>query len=84
MVKPGKTGKLPLMVTDVSGQKSANAIRFLLPALVILGMLLAWYLISFANLFPAYALPSPEQSEKFQEEIRAGRLINDVIALSGG
>jgi NitT/TauT family transport system permease protein len=55
--------------------------RFLLPVIVLVGLLLSWYLITYANLFPAYALPSPGAVWKsFQEEIRAGRLVNDVIA----
>ena len=57
--------------------KSSGKASFFLPAFVILGLLLAWYLITFANLFPAYA-HCPEQSGKLQEEIRAGRLINDA------
>jgi len=59
----------------------SNAIRLLLPILVILGFLLLWYFISYVNLFPAYALPSPGAVlNSFQEELLAGRLINDIIA----
>jgi NitT/TauT family transport system permease protein len=51
------------------------------PALVLIGILLFWFIISYMNLFPAYALPSPVAVWKsFLEEIRAGRLVNDVIA----
>src|SRR5450755_3567562 len=54
---------------------------FLLPALVLTGVLLIWFLVTYANLFPAYALPSPGAVWKsFGEEIRAGRLTDDVIA----
>jgi NitT/TauT family transport system permease protein len=61
-------------------QKS-NTIRLLLPLIVLLCLLLIWYIITYINLFPAYALPSPEAVWKsFQEEVRAGRLVNDIIA----
>jgi NitT/TauT family transport system permease protein len=59
----------------------ANTIRFALPALVLAGLLLIWFIVTTINLFPAYALPSPGAVWKsFLEEIRAGRLVNDVIA----
>jgi len=55
--------------------------RFGLPTLVLFGILLIWFIISYTNLFPAYALPSPGAVWKsFLEEIMAGRLINDIIA----
>jgi NitT/TauT family transport system permease protein len=61
--------------------KGRNAARFILPVIVVLGFLLIWYFISYTNLFPAYALPSPRAVLKsFREEILAGRLINDIIA----
>jgi NitT/TauT family transport system permease protein len=61
--------------------KGRNAARFILPVIVLLGFLLIWYFISYTNLFPAYALPSPRAVLKsFREEILAGRLINDIIA----
>jgi NitT/TauT family transport system permease protein len=61
-------------------QKS-NTIRLLLPLIVLLCLLLIWYIITYINLFPAYALPSPGAVWKsFQEEVRAGRLVNDIIA----
>jgi NitT/TauT family transport system permease protein len=61
--------------------RKANTLRFLFPAFVILGILLAWFLVTLANLFPAYALPSPVAVWKsFLEEIKAGRLVNDMIA----
>ena len=59
----------------------SNALRFLLPVLVLFGVLLIWFLISFFDLFPAYAFPSPGAVlSSFQEEIVAGRLVNDIIA----
>ena len=58
-----------------------NALRFISPILVLLGTVLLWYFISYTNLFPAYALPSPGAVlSAFLEEIRTGRLINDIIA----
>jgi NitT/TauT family transport system permease protein len=58
-----------------------NALQFLLPILVLLCFLLLWYFISYFDLFPAYALPSPGAVLiSFQEELMAGRLINDMIA----
>ena len=62
-------------------KKPKTTSRILLPALLILGLVLIWYLISRGNIFPAYALPSPGSVWKsFQEEIHSGRLINDLIA----
>jgi NitT/TauT family transport system permease protein len=73
---PLPTGKRSTIFSD-----RAKTLRFLLPVFVILGLLLAWYLVSISNLFPAYALPSPGAVWKsFLEEISAGRLVNDVIA----
>jgi NitT/TauT family transport system permease protein len=73
-----------LKKTDRSAQgerKLSRTIRYLLPVLVLLTFLLCWFLISYVRLFPAYALPSPWAVWKsFQEEIRAGRLFNDMIA----
>ncbi len=62
-------------------RKNGGALRFLLPVIVLLIILLLWIFISYVNLFPAYAFPSPESVlNSFKEEIMAGRLINDVIA----
>jgi NitT/TauT family transport system permease protein len=64
-----------------SPTKKAKNFQYLLPAIVLLALLLIWYLVTFINLFPAYALPSPGAVwRSFLEEIRAGRLINDIIA----
>ncbi len=58
-----------------------KALSFLLPILVLLCFVLLWYFISYINLFPAYALPSPGAVLiSFQEEVVAGRLVNDMIA----
>lgn len=44
-------------------------------------MLLIWYVTCRIQIFPAYALPSPQDVlNSFFEEITAGRLINDIIA----
>lgn len=61
--------------------RKANTLRFALPVIVLVALLLIWYFISYINLFPAYALPSPRSvSRSFREELLAGRLINDIIA----
>src|ERR1700733_5839211 len=58
-----------------------STLRFILPLLVLLGLLSIWYLISYLHLFPGYTLPSPGAVLKsFREEIIAGRLVNDIIA----
>jgi NitT/TauT family transport system permease protein len=55
--------------------------RLFLPIAVLLCLLLIWFIISFTNLFPAYAFPSPGAVLKsFREEMLAGRLVNDIIA----
>src|ERR1700712_3822604 len=60
---------------------SNNAMRFILPLVVQVIVLLLWFVISYTNFFPAYALPSPLAVLKaFKEELLAGRLINDIIA----
>ena len=59
----------------------APVLRFTLPIIVLLGVLLIWFFISYVNLFPAYAFPSPQAVLlSFREEILAGRLVNDIIA----
>ncbi|HTB23739.1 MAG TPA: ABC transporter permease [Puia sp.] len=76
MLKPGKSKRNISTEQNVTG-----AIRYFLPAFVLIILLLIWFLITYLNLFPAYALPSPGSVWKsFQEEIRAGRLVNDIIA----
>jgi NitT/TauT family transport system permease protein len=62
-------------------KKSSHAASFILPVVVLLALLLTWWLISFFNLFPAYALPTPAAVvNSFKEEITSGRLFNDMIA----
>jgi len=62
-------------------RKGSNTLRFVLPIIVVLSLLSIWYFISYVNLFPAYALPSPGAVLKsFREEVVAGRLISDIIA----
>jgi NitT/TauT family transport system permease protein len=59
----------------------SSIIRFSLPVIVLFGFLLIWFFVSYFNLFPAYALPSPaDVLRSFQEELVAGRLVNDIIA----
>jgi len=58
-----------------------GVLRFMLPIVVLFGVLFLWYFISYINLFPAYALPSPgDVLRSFYEELSAGRLLNDIIA----
>lgn len=48
---------------------------------VLFAVILLWHVISVVNLFPAYAFPSPASVfASFQEEIVAGRLLNDIVA----
>jgi len=59
----------------------SNTMRFLLPVIVLAAVLFLWFIVSYTNLFPAYAMPSPLSVLKsLKEELMAGRLINDVIA----
>jgi NitT/TauT family transport system permease protein len=59
----------------------SKTFTLLLPILVLFGALLLWYIISYLDLFPAYAFPSPlAVFNSFLEELLAGRLINDIIA----
>ena len=56
-------------------------LRYLSPIIVLIGFLFLWWLVSYLNLFPGYALPSPVAVVKsFKEEMLAGRLLNDIIA----
>ncbi len=67
--------------TKPISSKTANIFGFLLPGIVLITLLLVWSLISFTNLFPTYAFPSPLAVLKsFTEEIIAGRLLNDIVA----
>jgi len=83
MIKP-KTPEsqvAPLQVASTTIRRSNNTLRFVLPLIVVIGLLLLWFFISYIHLFPAYALPSPGAVLKsFREEMLAGRLINDIVA----
>jgi len=71
----------PVQLVPQSKQKSGWALRVILPVIVLLCLLFIWYLISFFQLFPTYALPSPgDVFKSFREEVSAGRLVNDIIA----
>lgn len=62
----------------ITHQKSFSA---LLPVAVLAGVILLWLLITYTNLFPAYALPTPGAVLKsFKEEFESGRLLNDIVA----
>ncbi|MDX2047783.1 MAG: hypothetical protein SFU87_13415, partial [Chitinophagaceae bacterium] len=79
MIKPKMPGEPGTAVHTV--RKEGNMLRFVLPVIVLLGFLLIWFLVSYLNLFPAYALPSPGAVFKsFLEEVQAARLPNDIIA----
>jgi NitT/TauT family transport system permease protein len=76
-----KTPESQVIPLSTAVRKVSDKLRFILPVIVLLGILLIWYFISYVNLFPAYALPSPGAVLiSFREEMLAGRLINDVIA----
>ena len=52
-----------------------------LAVIVTAAILLIWWFVCKFNIFPSYALPSPEDVLKsFAEEIKSGRLLNDVVA----
>ena len=54
---------------------------FLLPVMVLAGVLFLWWMISYTNFFPAYALPSPlAVLIAFKEELLSGRLLSDIVA----
>lgn len=70
-----------MQASSSTSGKGSRAFRLLSPILVLLLALLSWYLISWFNLFPAYAFPSPGSvMYSFREEILAGRLLNDLVA----
>lgn len=61
--------------------KKPDVIRLTLPVIVLFAALLLWFLISYFNLFPAYAFPSPMAVlSSFREEVATGRLFNDMVA----
>lgn len=60
---------------------SQKTFPILLPVLVLVAVILLWVMITYTNLFPAYALPAPGAVLKsFKEEFEAGRLLNDIVA----
>ncbi|WP_336516364.1 ABC transporter permease [Pollutibacter soli] len=64
-----------------SRHSRSNRSRLVLPIIVLLSLVILWSLISFFNLFPSYALPTPLAVLKsFKEELISGRLFNDMIA----
>src|SRR6185503_5886493 len=53
----------------------------LLPALVLLGAILLWTVLSLLKVFPESVFPSPMSVAKgFVEEAQSGRLIDDLVA----
>ena len=55
--------------------------RVLLPMAVTIGLALIWQALSYFQLFPKAAFPSPlDVVQGFREEITTGRMLNDVIA----
>lgn len=68
-------------ITGKRAGETSLVLRLLLPAIVLSGVLLVWFLVSWFNLFPGYALPSPMAVVRsFREELLAGRLFDDIIA----
>jgi NitT/TauT family transport system permease protein len=68
-------------VASTASRKGSNKFQILLPIIVLAAALLLWFVVSYTNIFPAYALPSPAAVLKsFKEELLAGRLVNDIIA----
>lgn len=61
--------------------RSSNGIRgWWLPAIVVAVSIVLWTALSVTGLFPASAFPSPMQVLRgFGEEIRTGRLFNDIV-----
>jgi NitT/TauT family transport system permease protein len=79
--KTYESRKTPGHPVPPANRKANSKLWLLLPVIVLAGLLLIWYIISYINLFPGYALPSPLSVMKsFREEMLSGRLINDIIA----
>lgn len=69
------------MIKTEKNTRPKRLINTLLPIAVLVFFILFWKFISYINLFPAYALPSPGSVLlSFKEELLAGRLVNDIIA----
>jgi NitT/TauT family transport system permease protein len=61
--------------------KSYKWLGYLAPFVVLAAMLLLWYIICLLHVFPSYALPTPfDVAKGFVEEIKAGRLLNDIVS----
>ncbi|MFT3932931.1 MAG: ABC transporter permease [Chitinophagaceae bacterium] len=68
-------------IKPTTSRENNSGIVFFLPVIVLVAVLLIWFFISYTNLFPGYAMPSPVAVAKaFKEELMAGRLLNDIIA----
>lgn len=66
---------------SVNTKKNGRTVALLLPVAVLLFILLTWWLVSYFNLFPAYAMPPPAAvANSFGEEVSSGRLFSDMIA----
>jgi NitT/TauT family transport system permease protein len=66
---------------DSNPSRTGKTLQFALPLVVLFGFCLVWYIVTASHWFPAYALPAPIAVWKsFLEEIREGRLVNDIIA----
>jgi len=60
--------------------KPGAARSVLLPALVAAALIVVWYFVSAAGLFPPSAFPSPDAVVKaFAQEANSGRLFNDIV-----
>jgi NitT/TauT family transport system permease protein len=67
-------------LTKVIG-KTVSSKERVLPLLVLLVALLIWTVVALLKLFPQSVFPSPVQvANGFLEEVRSGRLIDDIVA----
>jgi NitT/TauT family transport system permease protein len=72
---------VPLTKDPLKPYKVKTRSSRLSPFLVFLGFLLAWFLLLYFNIFPAYALPAPATvTRSFWQELTAGSLLNDIVA----
>lgn len=76
-----KTDQQLQSYTPNAQKKRTGAKGIISPLIVLASVLALWWFVCKFNIFPSYALPSPEDVLKsFKEEIVAGRLVNDIIA----
>lgn len=62
-------------------EKLPSKTRRLLPIIVLILIVVLWWALSALNVYPESAFPSPQSVVKgFGEEIKAGRLFDDLIA----